>query len=101
VQEPPSFTMRTADGQLIIYLVQPTTVFRAGRDRPYSFGLLKAGDTARVRAGPGRRIDAGDGSARTARLVIVRPAGEQPGGQQARPGAAKASQKGGRSGAVQ
>jgi hypothetical protein len=49
--DPPSFTLQTADGTLTTYSVLPTTVFMAGRDRPYHFDLLKTGDTVVIRGG--------------------------------------------------
>jgi hypothetical protein len=49
--DPPSFTVQAADGTMTTYSVLPTTVFMAGRDRPYHFDLLKTGDTVVVRGG--------------------------------------------------
>jgi hypothetical protein len=84
--EPASFTMRAADGTLTTYRVLDTTVFMAGRDRPYRFDLLKQGDTVIVRGGQQGRNQGraqGQGQARgaangelIARQVVVRPAGE-------------------------
>ena len=108
--EPASFTMQTADGTPTMYRVLDTTVFMAGRDRPYRFDLLKVGDTVIVRGGGRGRAQAGGATqaigasnargrptpARTAgvaapgesepvaRLVMVRPAGEQRGGKRGR-----------------
>lgn len=48
---PASFTLQAADGTLTTYSVLPTTVFMAGRDRPYRFDLLKTGDSVVVRGG--------------------------------------------------
>ncbi|MCC7372171.1 MAG: hypothetical protein IT306_27400 [Chloroflexi bacterium] len=50
-QEPASFTIRTAAGETQTYRVLQTTVFAAGRDRPYRFDLLKVGDTVSVATG--------------------------------------------------
>lgn len=101
-QNPPSFTVRQADGQLVTYLVRPTTVFRAGKDRPASFDQLKVGDRVAVRGKPvqGTNARAADGQW-VARLVTVRPAGEQPAGSGPGARAAKAHQKGGSRGTVQ
>jgi hypothetical protein len=49
--DPPSFTLQAADGTVTTYSVLPTTVFMAGRDRPYQFDLLKTGETVIVRGG--------------------------------------------------
>ena len=94
--EPASFTVRVADGTLATYRVLDTTVFMAGRDRPYNFGLLEVGDEVVVR-GAGQRQDAtatprkavpaagkptpgrtaaAQGDEPIARQVIVRPAGQ-------------------------
>ena len=96
---PPSFTILTSTGQEVTYRVLATTVFTAGRDRPYNFGLLKVGDEVRLR-GAQRQPAAGTpaagrtgaqqgiqrqrpgltdqaGSEPVARFVVVRPAGER------------------------
>jgi hypothetical protein len=96
---PPSFTILTSTGQQVTYRVMATTVFTAGRDRPYNFGLLKVGDEVRLRGGQ-RQLAAGTPAAGqtgaqqsvqrrrsgltdqasgepVARFVVVRPAGER------------------------
>ena len=101
--EPAAFTVQSQNGGEVTYRVAETTVFRAGYDRPYNFARLKVGDGVTVRGGmpgarsgagqaaagqpkpgqakPGRaqqeRQAAGDGAQPEARLVTVRPAGEQ------------------------
>src|SRR5439155_7151934 len=98
-QDPSTFTILTPSGDQLTYRVLDTTVFTAGRDRPYNFGLLKIGDEVRLRGratppaamaqqsgqpAPGRELGAGQGAASSeagsqpaALFVIVRPAGEQ------------------------
>src|SRR4051812_9161180 len=49
---PASFTIQTANGAQMTFRVLDSTVFTAGRDRPYHFDLLKQGDTVVVRGGP-------------------------------------------------
>lgn len=117
--EPASFTMRTPTGTVSSYRVLETTVFMAGRDRPYRFDLVKIGDTVVVRGGgqgkshaaggagapngkgkpkPGRGaavVVTGDGEL-IARQVMVRPAGEARGGNKGR---ATGVQNGGSDGA--
>jgi hypothetical protein len=99
--DPAAFMIRTPDGNEMTFEVLNTTVFVAGRDRPYRFDLLKPGDWVTVRDGPDRvpvpnaspvpsggkakgttvhtsvgpRPPAGES---IARQVIVRPAGETP-----------------------
>lgn len=89
--EPASFTVHKDDGSELTYRVLEMTVFMAGKDRPYTFELLKIGDRVRVKgneqqpaAGQPVRPKAKraqmvgiDGDpVPTARRVIVRPAGE-------------------------
>lgn len=50
-QDPGSFTIRTTVGEQQTFQVLQTTVFAAGRDRPYRFELLKVGDSVTVAAG--------------------------------------------------
>jgi hypothetical protein len=50
--DPPAFTIRTPNGDEMTFEVLNTTVFAAGRDRPYRFDLLKPGDWVTVRDGP-------------------------------------------------
>ncbi len=55
-QDPATFTVRTEAGLAQIWHVLDLTVFRAGFDRPYNFGLLRVGDLVNVRGGlPGQR----------------------------------------------
>jgi hypothetical protein len=49
--DPATFTLRAADGAETTFRVLDTTVFMAGRDRPYRFDLLKQGDHVTVRGG--------------------------------------------------
>ena len=49
--DPGSFTIRTVAGEQQTFRVLQTTVFAAGRDRPYRFELLKVGDSVTVAAG--------------------------------------------------
>lgn len=101
--DPTGFTFRLDSGEEKTVRVVDGTIFQAGRDRPYSFGLLKVGDVVRVK-GPGLGPKAAgqanpngpatkpQGAARKpdganpafapdgtpiARRVVVRPAGEQ------------------------
>jgi hypothetical protein len=97
--DPAAFTIRTSDGNEMTFEVLNTTVFLAGRDRPYRFDLLKAGDQVTVRDGPDRvpvpnvsPVPSGGNAKATtvhtsigprppagesiARQVMVRPAGE-------------------------
>lgn len=105
MSDPAGFTFRLDSGEDKTVRVVDGTIFQAGRDRPYSFGLLKVGDLVRVQApGLGPKAAAGqanpsgaatkpNGAARKpngagsafapdgtpiARRVIVRPAGEKP-----------------------
>src|SRR5947208_2056284 len=48
-RDPSTFTILTQSGDQLTYRVLDTTVFAAGRDRPYNFGLLKIGDEVRLR----------------------------------------------------
>lgn len=116
---PLSFTIRTETGEEPAYRVGDFTVFRAGFDRPYNFGLLKVGDQVKVRglrvalAGSSGQLKpgqvappkaaakaapwAGFEGQLVARSVDVRPAGEA---QQARAGQ-RASSKGASNGVIQ
>src|SRR5207249_4310587 len=58
-QSPDSFTVLTPGGGQVTYRVLDTTVFSAGRDRPYNFGLLKVGDEVRLRGRVGQPAVAG------------------------------------------
>jgi hypothetical protein len=106
--DPASFTVHTADGTLTTYRVLGTTVFMAGRDRPYRFDLLQQGDTVIVRGGsqgnaqgvaaPAAGATGANGRPRPpraarsrgadgqliARQVTVRPAGEAGAGRRGR-----------------
>lgn len=112
VGDPLSFSFRTEAGEVIRVRVLETTVFAAGVDRPYNFGLLKVGDGVWVRFSATGMMD---GAARrgrvggrmlaepaegesVARQVTVRPAGEGP-ARQAQAG--RGSVRGGGDGAVQ
>ena len=118
--DPAAFTVRTQQGDETTYRVLETTVFKAGYDRPYNFGLLKPGDgvivavpmdrPAQADAGPPAPAKPGGAAAERARpprraaeidalevprLVVVRPAGDGPyrGGGVAKPGAANPAAK--------
>lgn len=114
-QDPPAFTVRAQGGAEVTYRVLEISVFDAGYDRPYNFGLLKVGDGVRVVGGvpaqaPGQAAKPGaaqserarprqvyevDGQP-VARRVGVRPAGEPqrgPAQKVGRPGAPKPGQK--------
>src|SRR5438093_9610552 len=115
-RSPASFTDLTPGGEQDTYRVLDTTVFSAGRDRPYNFGLLKVGDEVRLRgrlhppaaAGqqPGQAEPAGGrkpgqapagnepDAVPVALFVVVRPAGEQRGLLGHAPGAGAGLKKG-------
>jgi hypothetical protein len=98
-QEPAGLTMQTATGEHLTFRVLQTTVFAAGRDRPYRFELLKVGDQVTVViGGQGQqqaqkpRAAARNAQANgeiVARQVLVRPAAEV-----ARPGGGPGARKG-------
>jgi hypothetical protein len=81
--DPPSFTLQAADGTLTTYTVLPTTVFMAGRDRPYHFDLLKTGDTVVVRGGAQAQ-----GAGQPAATASPQPAGAGNAAQAGKPRAA-------------
>jgi len=110
--EPALFTVRTPQGDEATFRVLDTTVFKAGYDRPYNFGLLKPGDGANVVArmmGPGqaaagrpkpaggpapKRARPANGAAESdpelvAGQVVVRPAGDAAYRGAPKPGASK------------
>jgi len=99
--DPPAFTIRTPDGDEMTFAVLNTTVFAAGRDRPFRFDLLRPGDWVMVRDGPDKVPAPNASPARSgreakgttvhtsiaprppagesvARQVLVRPADEPP-----------------------
>ena len=100
--DPAAFTVRTQQGDETTYRVLEATVFKAGYDRPYNFGLLKSGDGVNVLgrmegAGPAgagrprpviaggaapkrpRQLDSAEpDTGLVATQVVVRPAGEAP-----------------------
>lgn len=77
--DPSSFTIRNAAGEQQTFRVLQTTVFAAGRDRPYRFELLKVGDSVTVAAG-GMGQGAGAGASnpdkpKPAASPVPKPAG--------------------------
>jgi hypothetical protein len=83
---PPTLTVHDENGTDVTFRVLDATIFAAGRDRPYSFGLVAVGDTARVRGGmvgagrgrgPGRAAAIDTGGLPVARYVMVRPASDR------------------------
>lgn len=60
--DPATFTILTTAGAQATFRVLDTTVFAAGPDRPYNFGLLKTGDQVNVRGGAGAGAGAGGGA---------------------------------------
>jgi hypothetical protein len=119
---PASFTVHYPTGYEVTLRVLDTTVFDAGRDRPYRFDLLKVGDSVRIKGAPpaprpgagakpgdqrpaggaGRRAAGAAEGGPVARRVTVLPAGEQPqglGNQKA--GKPLVNKKGGNNGPLQ
>lgn len=82
--EPSGFTFRLESGEDKTVRVVDGTIFQAGRDRPYSFGLLKVGDFVRVQ-GPGLGPKAAGQGGPNGAAAKPNGANAKPGGAATRP----------------